>query len=77
MFPEHLFLNRSAPLRDRMMMGKAPEHCIMFPGPFPVPPLRVTMIMDNAPEYCFMSRPYQLDYWEGLLHHLNHKILHE
>jgi len=26
MFPEHLFLNRSAPLRDRMMMGKAPEH---------------------------------------------------
>ncbi len=38
--PEHLFLNRSAPLRDRMMMGKAPEHCIMFPGPFPVPPLR-------------------------------------
>jgi len=33
--------------------------------------------MDNAPEYCFMSRPYQVDYWEGLLHHLNHKILHE
>jgi len=49
------------------------------PWTFPRSPalLRVTMIMDNAPEYCFMSRPYQVDYWEGLLHHLNHKILHE